>query len=114
MQHIKKLIEIPTLPEVWLHPLFLFPWLLLFLLSLQEPPNFLIGSFVDDLQLSQRVVVQEQHDPDDESSRGRSMTLDGTIIDLGSSISEEVMYYIHNYTYSVHVHVCHVCMHLVR
>ncbi len=45
-----------------------------------------MGRYVDDFQLSSRVIVQQHQEPDE--SLQRTYTLDGTLLDLGDPITE--------------------------
>ena len=111
MAYIKKLIEVPTLPPVCV--IYLSIYLSIYLFIFQDPPNFLIGSYIDDLQLSQQVIVQQFS----EDSLQRTSTLDGTLIELQgspSTLNEEVCMYVYMYVcMCMCIYVCmYVCMYI--
>ena len=101
-EYIRKFVDVPVLPPV--------SYQLCIVIDsspfIQEPPNFLIGSF-DELHLSNTVFSHEAGQPIIEGQyslassatvtpeasidpRSRLNTLDGTLIDLGSPITAPV------------------------
>ena len=75
MVYITKLVDVPTLPPVSYLPAYY--WTVATFVFFQDPPSFLRGSFLADLELSQQVVTHSQ--PEEASLRT------DTLLDLASS-----------------------------